>query len=76
MLKRKHEAVTRDTFLRRLRRYAARQGLPLDVAHARGKGSHYRVRLGDRVSTVQSGELSPFHVERICKQLGIELKSF
>lgn len=42
----------------------------------RGKGSHYRVRLGDRMSTVQSGELSPFHVERICKQLGIELKFF
>ena len=68
--------MTRDAFLRRLRRYAAKRGLPLDVMQGRGKGSHYRVRLGDRVSTVQSGELSPFHVERICKQLGIELKFF
>jgi hypothetical protein len=70
------EPVTRDAFLRHLRRYAAKQGLPFDVMHGRGKGTHYRVRLGDRVSTVQSGELSPFHVERICKQLGIDMRSF
>jgi hypothetical protein len=27
--------------------------------------------MADRVTTVQSGELSPFHVEGICNQLGI-----
>lgn len=38
----------------------------------RGKGSHYRVRLGDRMTTIQSGELSALHVRTIRRQLGIE----
>jgi hypothetical protein len=39
----------------------------------RGKGGHYRVRLGVFVTTIQSGELDPFHVKRICAQLNIDL---
>ena len=64
--------MKREALIRALRRYARERDIPFDVNSARGKGAHARVRLADRVTTVQSGELSPFHVERICKQLGIE----
>jgi hypothetical protein len=64
--------VKREALLRALRRYARKRGIAFDVEPARGKGAHYRVRLAERVTTIQSGELSPFHVERICKQLGID----
>jgi len=64
--------VTREQLIQAVRRYARKRSLPFEVDTKRGKGAHYRVRLGDRVTTVQSGELSPFHVERICKQLGID----
>jgi hypothetical protein len=64
--------VKREALLRALRRYARSHGVAFDLNPARGKGAHYRVRLADRITTVQSGELSRFHVERICKQLGID----
>ncbi len=64
--------MKREALIRELRRYAAKRKLLFEVDTAGGKGSHYRVRLGERVTTVQSGELSPLLVNRICKQLGID----
>lgn len=64
--------MKRDALIRDLRRYARNKDILFDVSRSGGKGSHYRVRLGDKVTTVQSGELGPFHVERLCKQLGID----
>ena len=64
--------MKRDDLIRALRRYARKTGSPFDLDEGKGKGSHYAVRLGGKFSTVQSGELSPFHVKRICKQLGID----
>ena len=64
--------MKRDDLIRALRKYARKRGLEFHVMTARGKGAHYRVRLGGNVTTVQSGELSPFHVQRICKQLEID----
>ncbi|TXN47238.1 hypothetical protein FV228_08865 [Methylobacterium sp. WL18] len=63
--------MTRDALIRALRRYARRRGLALAVDRQRGKGSHFRVRLGEAVTTIQSGDLSPFHVDRICRQLKV-----
>jgi hypothetical protein len=68
------KGVKRDALIRNLRRYARKHGSSFDVDVGAGKGSHYRVRLGQAVTTIQSGELSPFHVERICKQLRVDLK--
>jgi hypothetical protein len=48
------------------------ENLPYELDKAGGKGSHYRLRLGDAVTTVQSGELTPLLVNRICKQLGVD----
>jgi hypothetical protein len=64
--------VKREALVRALRRYAARQNLPFRLDKAGGKGSHYRLRLGDAVTTLQSGELTPLLVNRICKQLGVD----
>lgn len=61
--------VKREALIRDLRKYAKEKGLPFEVDKTKGKGSHYRVRLGDKVTTVQSGELSPFHIKRIREQL-------
>ncbi len=63
--------MKRDALIRDIRRHARKRGLLFDVDAEAGKGSHYRVRIGDAVTTIQSGELSPFHVERICKQLQV-----
>ncbi|HEY4773438.1 MAG TPA: hypothetical protein VIH40_01335 [Xanthobacteraceae bacterium] len=64
--------MRRDDLIRTLRAYARERNLRFEVDTRKGKGSHYRVRLGDRVTTVQYGELSPVHVMRICKQLAVE----
>jgi hypothetical protein len=64
--------MQREQLIRALRRFARRRDLAFDVDKARGKGAHYRVRLAGRVSTIQSGDLSPYQVNRICEQLGID----
>ena len=64
--------MKREALVRALRRYAAKRNLPFDLDKAGGKGKHYRVRLGDAVTTMQSGELTPLLVDRICKQLGVD----
>ena len=42
------------------------------IVETRGKGSHYRVHLGDRYTTVQSGELTPLMLRSLRKQLGMD----
>jgi hypothetical protein len=46
--------------------------LEFRVEKAEGKGSHYRVYLGNKVSTVKNGELKPGYVKLIRRQLGLE----
>lgn len=46
--------------------------MAFEVVTERGKGSHYRVRLGDRETTIKSGELRPGYVKLIKAQLGVE----
>jgi len=64
--------MKRDAFLRELKKHARKNALKLTVIKTKGKGSHYRVYLGNKAATVQGGELTPFHVSRIKKQLGIK----
>ena len=64
--------MKREALIRELRKLARQQGKDFEVFTDRGKGSHYRVRFGDRITTIQSGELSLLHVRTIRKQLGIE----
>jgi len=64
--------MTREQLLKELRKFARKNGLTFGVDRKLGKGSHYRVRLGKRVTTIKSGELKPGYVRLIKKQLGIE----
>lgn len=64
--------MKREQLLRLLRAEARERGLDYELDKAAGKGSHYRLRLGKRISTVQSGELTSFHVKRIRKDLGLD----
>jgi hypothetical protein len=65
--------VKRDDLVRELRRIAKAKGLPpLEVTENRGKGSHIRVKLGNRRTIIKSGELTPLYVRLVKKQLGVE----
>lgn len=64
--------MKREQFLRELRKAAKARGLEIEVFEDRGKGSHYRIRLGERMSTVKSGDLSPTYIRLVRKQLGID----
>lgn len=63
--------MTREQLLRALRRYARKRGLELVVDRSKGNGSHYRVKLDGRVSTLQD-KLGPGRIERFLRQIGIE----
>lgn len=65
-------AMKRDALLRELRALARSSGKEFEVFTDKGKGSHYRVRFGDRFTTIQSGELSNLMVRTIRKQLDID----
>lgn len=64
--------MKREAFLRELRREARRRGPEFRIVEDRGKGSHYRVSVGSRFTTIQSGELTPVMMRSIRKQLGLE----
>ena len=46
-------------FVRRVGRYARKRGIAHHFEPARGKGSHGRLYLGDRFTTVKRGEIPP-----------------
>ncbi|WFP62469.1 MULTISPECIES: hypothetical protein [unclassified Mesorhizobium] len=64
--------MKRDAFIRELRALAKQQGKAFEVFTNKGKGSHYRVKFGDKITTIQSGELTNLRVRTIRKQLEID----
>ena len=63
--------MNRDQLIRALRKYVRKRGMePFIVDTKKGSGSHYRIRLGSEVTTVQS-DLNPGRIERILKQLKV-----
>ena len=63
--------MKREQFLSRLRRYCRKKGLALRVDEERGKGSHTTVYVGERLTILKSGDLSPLEVRTILKQLDL-----
>jgi hypothetical protein len=63
--------LTRERFIAALRKIARADGVPLAVNTGRGKGSHYRVSYGSRITTIKSGDLSPTYIRLVLKQLGL-----
>ena len=64
--------MKREQFLIELRRIARERNAELEVIENRGKGSHYRLKLNGKRSTLKSGDLSPLYMKLVKKQLGIE----
>ena len=63
--------MKREQLIRELRKYAKGKGLELEVFEGDGKGSHYRVTLNGKMTTIKSGEMTPLYVQIIKKQLGV-----
>ncbi len=63
--------MKREQFLRELRKIAKDRQLDLEIFEDKGKGSHYRVKLNGKMTTIKSGELTPTYVRLLKKQLGI-----
>lgn len=63
--------MKRDAVIRDLRREARSSGLAFELDKTAGKGSHYRVRIGDRLTTIPSGDLSPHFQNKIRRDLGL-----
>lgn len=65
-------------FLRRARQYAKRHELEFAFNPRRGKGSHGRILLGERITAIKSGnkELGAGLVHKMLRDLGIDPKEF
>ncbi len=63
---------TRDQFLRALRKEGRKKGFSLFIEYGQGKGSHAKVRIGNRRTVVKDGELSPLYISFVRKQLGLK----
>lgn len=64
--------MKRELVLRLLRDEAKARGWTLEIDMRLGKGSHYRIAVNGRKSTIKSGELSPVYIDLIRKQLGLK----
>ena len=63
-------------FIRRTTKWARANGLPAVVESSRGKGGHQLLHVGDRRTTVQTGEIKPGTFHAMLKQLGIPKEDF
>jgi len=63
-------------FMRRAKRYAARNGLNFRFERGEGKGSHGQLYVGRRRTTVKRAELSKSLLHAMLKELGIEKGDF
>lgn len=64
--------MKREQFIRELRKIAKDKQMDLEIFEDKGKGSHYRVKLNGKMTTIKSGELTPTYVRLVKKQLGID----
>lgn len=63
--------MKREQLIRKFRQEAKDKGLPFAVDMARGKGGHCMVTVGDRITVIPSGEISPTFEKVIRRQLGL-----
>ena len=68
--------MTSREFIRRAREYARRTGKAFRFDPTRGKGSHGRVYVGARFTTLQRGELRKGVLAAMLRQLGIDRRDF
>ena len=70
------KSVTRREFIGRARNYAQKTGQTFRFDPAHGKGSHGRLYVGSRFTTVQRGELTKGVVAALLRQLNIDRREF
>jgi len=63
--------MKREQLFSALRHWCRKNRIGFDVDTVGGKGSHVKVRIGDRATIVKAGDLSPVYVEVVLKQLGV-----
>ena len=63
-------------FIPRTQRWARARGVDVRVDASRGKGGHQILTVGERCTTVQTGELQPGIYFAMLKQLGIAKEEF
>ncbi len=63
-------------FIRRAQKWAKGRGVDVRLDASRGKGGHQILIVGDRWTTVQTGELKPGVYFAMLKQLGIAKEEF
>ena len=63
--------MKREQLIQKFRKEAKDKGLALIVDMARGKGGHCLVTVGDRVTVIPPGDISPTFEKIIRKQLGL-----
>lgn len=63
--------MKREQLIQKFRKEAKAKGLALMVDMARGKGGHCLITVGDRITVVPSGEISPNFEKIIRRQLGL-----
>jgi len=68
--------VTGRDFVRRVRNHARKKGKGFHFDPAHGKGSHGRLYIGSRFTTVQRGELSKGVLAAMLRQLDIDAREF
>ena len=68
--------MTSREFISRAREYARRTGQSFRFDPALGKGSHGRVYVGSRFTSVQRGELKKGMLAAMLRQLNIDRREF
>ena len=68
--------MTGGEFIRRARSYARRTGQAFRFDPARGRGSHGRLYIGSRFTTVKRGELPRGTLAAMLRQLKIDRREF
>ena len=63
-------------FTRRARRYAKKTSQAFDFEPGKGKGSHGRLWIGERFTTLPRGEIKTGLFNGLLKQLGITKEDF
>ena len=63
-------------FIRRARKWAKAHDVVARVESSRGKGGHQMLYLGERLTTVKTGEIQSGLFNAMLKQLGIPREEF
>jgi hypothetical protein len=63
--------MKRSQLLRQLRRFCRKNGRSVSVDYTMGKGSHARITVDGKTTTIKAGDLSPAYIALLLKQLGV-----